>query len=112
MRRVFERHPGFRCAIDVRWSMTTPHRLRFVYAQLLWMAASVLGLSAVGALSFDRFFGLSLVGLLLLMQLTTPKAVDPGWRSRLRVLATLGVIGFGIVVSWRLFQALPPEVLP
>ncbi|AFO55378.1 MULTISPECIES: hypothetical protein [Natrinema] len=92
--------------------MATPRRMRFVRGQLAWMVATVLLLSVFGSLSAELFFTCSLIGLLVVTELTVPGNVTPRWRSRLRWLTVLGVIGFALLVARRLLAVLPLEVIP
>ncbi|MFA9427910.1 hypothetical protein [Natronorubrum sp. A-ect3] len=86
--------------------------MRFIHGQLAWMVAAVLVLSVLGSFSYELFFVLSLIGLLIVTELTAPFAVTPDWRRRLRWLILLGLIGFGVIVVRRILEILPPEVLP
>ena len=86
--------------------------MRFVHGQLAWMLATVLLLSLLGSLSYELFFVLSLIGLLVVTELTAPIAVTPAWRKRLTWLIALGLVGFAVVVVRRILEILPPEVLP
>ena len=86
--------------------------MQFVRGQLAWMLAAVLALSLLGSFSYELFFVLSLIGLLIVTELTAPFAVTPDWRRRLRWLILLGLVGFGGIVVRRILEILPPEVLP
>ncbi|QFU84121.1 hypothetical protein [Natronorubrum aibiense] len=86
--------------------------MRFIRGQLAWMVAAVLALSVLGSFSYELFFVLSLIGLLIVTELTAPFAVTPEWRRRLRWLILLGLVGFAVIVVRRILEILPPEVLP
>ncbi|ELZ14181.1 hypothetical protein C477_21085 [Haloterrigena salina JCM 13891] len=86
--------------------------MRYIRGQLAWMLAAVLVLSLLGSFSYELFFVLSLIGLLIVTELTAPFAVTPDWRRRLRWLIALGLVGFAVVVVRRILEILPPEVLP
>ena len=86
--------------------------MRFIHWQLAWMLAAVLVLSVLGSFSYELFFVLSLIGFLVVTELTAPFAVTPDWRRRLRWLILVGLLGFGIIVVRRILEILPPEVLP
>ena len=92
--------------------MATRRRMRFVHWQLAWMLAAALVLTALGALSAELFFVLSLIGLLIVTELTAPVNVTPRWRRRLVWLIGLGLVGFAVIVVRRILEILPPEVLP
>ena len=92
--------------------MATPRRQRFVHAFVGWLLATVLVLAVLDAFSYERFFVLSLIGLLLVTELTAPVAVTPRWRRRLTWLVAIGLAGFAVVVVRRLLAIVPPEVIP
>jgi hypothetical protein len=91
--------------------MPTRRRQRFVHAQAAWMLAVLLVLAVLGALSYDLFFILSLIGLLVVIELTAPFNVTPRWRSRLKWLVVLGLLGFGYIVIRRILEILPPGLI-
>lgn len=90
--------------------MATRRRLRFVQAQLAWMLAVVVVLAALGSLELELFFVLSLIGFLVVVELTAPIAVTPRWRRRLPWFIAIGLVVFGIIVVRRILEILPPEV--
>ncbi|MFP9062367.1 hypothetical protein ACLI4R_17840 [Natrialbaceae archaeon A-chndr2] len=92
--------------------MPTTRRQRFIHGQLAWMLATALVLALLGSLSYELFFVLSLIGLLIVTELTAPLNVTPGWRRRLFWLIAIGLVGFGVIVVRRILEILPPEVLP
>lgn len=86
--------------------------MQFVRGQVAWMVATVLALALLGSLSYELFFVCSLIGLLIVTELTAPFNVTPEWRSRLKWLIALGLAGFAYVVVRRIIEILPPEVIP
>ncbi|MDJ1434308.1 hypothetical protein QNM96_19995 [Halostagnicola sp. A-GB9-2] len=84
--------------------------MRFVYGQIAWMVATILVLTLLGSLSYELFFVLTLIGFLILTELTAPVTVTPKWRRRLMWVIVIGLIGFGIIVVRRILEILPPEV--
>lgn len=92
--------------------MPTDRRLKLVHGQVAWMLGAVLALSALGALSGELFLTLSVVGLLVVTELTAPANAAPAWRGRLRWFLALGLLAFGAVVIRRVLVLLPPEVVP
>ena len=91
--------------------MPTRRRQQFVHAQAAWMFATLLLLAVLGALSLELYFVLSLIGLLVVVELTAPFNVTPRWRSRLKWLIALGVLVFVAVVVRRILLILPSGVL-
>lgn len=92
--------------------MTTHRRMRFLRWQLVWMLGTVLALVVLGAFTYELYFVLSLIGLLVVTELTAPIAVTPTWRRRLRWVILVGLVGFGGIVVRRILEILPPEVMP
>ena len=86
--------------------------MRFVRAQVAWMVATVLVLALLASVSYELFFILSLIGLLVVTELTAPFNVTPAWRARLKWLILAGLLVFGYIVVRRIIEILPPEVLP
>jgi membrane protein implicated in regulation of membrane protease activity len=91
--------------------MATRRRQRFVYGQTAWMLATIVGLAALDALSLELFFVVSLVGFLVVVELTAPFSVTPQWRSRLRWIILAGLAVFGYIVVRRVLAILPEGVV-
>ncbi len=92
--------------------MPTRRREQFVYGQLTWMLGAIVVLVVLGSFSYELFFVISLIGLLIVTELTAPINVTPAWRRRLRWLIAIGLVGFGLIVVRRILEILPPEVVP
>ena len=87
--------------------MPTSRRMRFVHAQAAWLLAALLALTLLGALSLEMFFVVSLVGFLVVVQLTAPFNVTPRWRRRLTWFIAVGLLVFGYIVVKRILEILP-----
>jgi len=90
--------------------VTIQRRQRFIYAQTAWMLAAIVILSLLSALSLELFFVVSLIGLLIVVELTAPISITPLWRKRLRWVILLGLIGFTYIVVRRILAILPAGV--
>ncbi|WP_224448762.1 hypothetical protein [Haloprofundus salilacus] len=90
--------------------MTTVRRARFINAQLAWMLGVVLVLTLLDALTLELVFVCSLIGFLVIIELTAPFSVTPRWRRRLRWLIVLGLAVFGYIVIQRILEILPSGV--
>lgn len=90
--------------------MATQRRIRFVHGQTAWMCAAILALALLDALSLELFFVLSLIGFLVVTELTAPFNVTPRWRARLKWPILLGLAIFGYIVIRRILEILPPGV--
>lgn len=91
--------------------MVTRRRVRFVHASLAWMLASVLVLVLLNSLSYELVFVVSLIGFLVVVELTAPLNIQPAWRKRLRWVILLGLLVFGAIVVRRILAILPPGVV-
>jgi hypothetical protein len=91
--------------------MATRRRQRFIYGQTAWMLATIVCLTLLGSLSLELFFVVSLIGFLIVVELTAPFSVTPEWRSRLRWIIVVGLIGFGYIVVRRILEILPEGVV-
>lgn len=65
------------------------------------MLAVIVALAVVRALSLDVFVIASLVGLLVLTELTAPVNVAPRWRARLKWVLLAGLLVFGYIMARR-----------
>lgn len=91
--------------------MVTRRRQQFLHGQTAWMLASLIVLALLGALSLELYFVLSLIGFLVMVELTAPFEVTPEWRSRLKWIILLGLIGFAVIVIRRILEILPPGLI-
>lgn len=91
--------------------MPTRRRNQFIIGNVAWMTGGVLALSLLSALSYELVFVVSLIGLLVMTELTAPFAVAPAWRTRIKWFILLGLLGFGYIVVRRILAILPPEVI-
>ncbi|AEH38925.1 hypothetical protein [Halopiger xanaduensis] len=92
--------------------MPSLRRQRFIYAHFAWLLSVVLLLTVLDSLTYDLLFLFSLIGFLVVTELTAPVSVTPRWRQRLIWPIVLGLIGFTVLVVRRIVAILPPEVLP
>ncbi|MFP8956794.1 hypothetical protein ACLI4Y_08700 [Natrialbaceae archaeon A-CW3] len=86
--------------------------MHFVHGQLAWMVATILALAVVGTLSYRLFFLLSILGFVIVFEVTKPITVTPEWRKRLWWIFLVGLVGFVYVAGRRLLEILPPELFP
>lgn len=91
--------------------MTTGRRQRFIYGQVAWMLATVLVLVLLGSLTYELVFVVSLIGFLVVTELTSPFNVTPRWRGRLKWIIALGLVIFGVIVVRRILEILPPGLV-
>lgn len=91
--------------------MQNSRRLRFVHGQLTWMISVILVLALLDSLTAELFFVVSLIGLLIIVELTAPFRITPVWRKRLWVIIALGLLGFSVIVIRRILTILPPGVI-
>ncbi|WP_122088199.1 hypothetical protein [Halalkalicoccus subterraneus] len=90
--------------------MPTHRRQRFIHGQTAWMLVTIVLLSLLNSLSLELFFVLSLIGFLVVTELTAPFNVTPEWRTRLRWIIVIGLAVFGYIVLQRILAILPEGV--
>lgn len=86
--------------------MPTRRRHRFLVLQVGWMLGVVVLLALLRTLTLTFFFIGSLVGFLTLTAFTASPVVRPRWRSRLKWVALLGLVGFAYVLLRRVRELL------
>jgi len=91
--------------------MRLQRRQRFVFGHLAATCATIVVLAALGSLSLELVFVVSLIAFLVLVELTAPIAVTPRWRSRLKWVIAAGLLVFAYIVVKRILDILPPGVL-
>ena len=75
------------------------------------MLGAITLLAVLGSLSLELVFVLSLIGFLVVVELTAPFNVTPRWRRRLLPIIGLGLLGFGVIVIRRILAILPPGLI-
>ena len=75
------------------------------------MLAIIVVLTLLDSLTLELVFVLSLIGLLVIVELTAPFNVTPRWRRRLLPLIVLGLAGFAVIVIRRILAILPPGLV-
>jgi hypothetical protein len=91
--------------------MAVQQRLRFMHATVAWALSVVLVLALLDALSYELVFVTSLIGFLVITELTAPFAISPAWRRRLLYVIGGGLIVFSYIVIRRILEILPPGVI-
>jgi len=89
--------------------MTTAKRQRFITGVTAWMVVAVVMLTALESVEAELFFVLSLIGFLVVVELTAPFNVTPQWRRRLLAIVVLGVVVFGGIVLRRIISILQDQ---
>lgn len=74
------------------------------------MTAALIFLTLFGSLSLELYFVLSLLGFLIIVELTAPFNITIRWRKRLKWIIAAGILVFGYVVVKRVLEILPPGV--
>jgi len=91
--------------------MSVARQYNFVSAVLAWSLASLFILVATGWLTYELFFVISRIGVLIVVEFTSPVSVRPRWRKRVRWIILIGIAGFLVVLARRTVAVLPPEVV-
>ena len=87
--------------------MPLEKRRRFIYGVVAWMLSTIIVLTLLEALELELFFVLSLIGILVVVELTAPFNVTPKWRRRLLPVIIAGLAGFSYIVIRRIIEILP-----
>ena len=90
--------------------MRVQRRQRFVFGHLTATCATIIVLAALGSLTLELVFVVSLIVFLVLVELTAPVTVTPRWRSRLKWVIAAGLLMFAYLVAKRILAILPPGV--
>ncbi|WP_136592384.1 hypothetical protein [Salinigranum halophilum] len=85
-------------------------RNRVVSTQLGWMMATILILVVFSSFSYELFFVVSFIGLLVTTQLALPDAVAPKWQRRFYILIALGCLGLVYIAIQEILRYLPEGV--
>lgn len=91
--------------------MATRRRQRFIHGQAAWMLLALVVLALLGSLSLELFFVVSLIGFLVMVELTAPLNVTPRWRARLKWIILAGLAVFGYIVIRRILEILPSGLI-
>jgi hypothetical protein len=89
----------------------TRNRQQFIAGQIAWQMAAILCLTLLNALSLELFFVISLIGILIIVEITAPFRLAPRWRQRLKWIIGAGLLLFGYVVVHRISEILPAGVV-
>ncbi|WP_049941205.1 hypothetical protein [Halorhabdus utahensis] len=90
--------------------MTTRRRQQYVVGVLAWALSALLVLVVLQSLSYELYFVLTLIGVLVVTELTAPFNLTPRWRSRLKWVILAGLVVFAYVVVRRILSILPEGV--
>jgi len=92
--------------------MTTHRRSQILRRQIALMLAVVFSLTVLDVLSYGLFFGISLLVFLVVIALPTSRVVTVPWRSRLRWLGVIGLLGYAAIAVLRLSNILSTVTVP
>jgi len=90
--------------------VTTRRRQQYVVGVLAWALSALLVLVVLQSLSYELYFVLTLIGVLVVTELTAPFNLTPRWRSRLKWVILAGLVVFAYVVVRRILSILPEGV--
>lgn len=91
--------------------MATGRRLRFLHGLMAWFLGALFVLVLLEAFSIELFFVLSLIGFLIVTELTAPTVVRPAWRRRLKWPIAIGLAIFAFIVARRIYEILEGVIL-
>lgn len=84
---------------------------KFAVAAIGWPLCALLILVVSGLMVLDLYFVVSLVGFLIIVELTAPVSVSLRWRRMLPLLVAVGLLGFVYILARRALTALPPDAI-
>jgi hypothetical protein len=90
--------------------VTEARRWQFVRWSVVWMLATVVGLTGLGLLSLESFTVAMATGLIVVLELTSHSLISPGWRRRAGWLVALTLLATAAVLVSRLLTAFPGGV--
>lgn len=76
-----------------------------------WMLGAALILALLGSLTYEVFFLASLIGFLVIVELTALVHVTPKWRKRLKWFILAGLSAFAYLVVERIPRTLPEGLI-
>lgn len=91
--------------------MTTRRRQQYVIGVLAWALSAMIVLVLLASFSYELYFVTSLIGFLVVTELTAPFNITPRWRARLKWFILAGLVVFGYIVIRRILEILPSGVL-
>ena len=90
--------------------MNTPVN-RLLTAQVGWMMATLALLSALSSFTYELYFVLSFIGLLVVTERLMPFRVTPRWQRRVYWIIASGVVGLVYIVVRRILAILPEGLI-
>ncbi len=88
--------------------MTKGQKIVFIFSGWVFLVLALLLLFA--SLSLEYFFVLCLIGFLIIIELSGPYTVRPGWRRRVNIFILAGTIIFAIIVALKVLTILGIEL--
>ena len=77
-----------------------------IIALAVWLTLISLFMLLANSLNPEIFFVLSLVGLLLIEELITPKYIQPGYLRYIKYIIVTGIVIFGLMVAQKAMEIL------
>jgi hypothetical protein len=84
--------------------LTKSHSLVYVFGS--WMLVVLAVLALLDSLSIEYFFVLSLLGFLIIVELSGPFTVRPAWRYRVNIIIAFGIVVFAFIVMTKVLNIL------
>lgn len=98
-------------SLSTSQTVATRRRQQYVTGVLAWALSAMIALALLGSLSFELYFVVTLIGFLVVTELTAPFNLTPQWRSRLKWFILVGLIIFAYIVVRRILAILPEGVI-
>lgn len=82
--------------------MLSRQKRRVIWGQSVWMLLALIFVLVIDRSSLEFFFIISLIGFLLLVDISSPVFVRPTWRKRLLRIAVLGILIVSVMITIRI----------
>jgi hypothetical protein len=77
-----------------------------IIALAVWLTLIAFFMLLAQSVDFEIFFVLSLIGFLIIVELITPKYIEPGYLRYIRYLLAVGIVIFGVIVVQKVMEIL------
>jgi hypothetical protein len=71
---------------------------KLAYVFWVWMMAVLAVLVLLNNVNLEYFFTLSIIGFLIIVELSSPFTVRPPWKSRINIVIAIDVMAFTVII--------------
>ena len=77
-----------------------------IIAFAVWLMCIAIVMLLAKSVDLEIFFVLSLIGFLIIVELITPKYIQPGYMRYIRFILAVAIVIFGIIVARKVMEIL------